>query len=157
MPKDTVVEATVIFDGKSREETKNVSFYDYLQSYSRKSGTSLPGVYMYSFALDHDSKQPSGHVNGSMFNSTILRLSTLEPPTLPATQGTSVCILKSTAFSPRPTIVVNPSQYNPEEVIYTINRTVQQTVPYSFIVTAHVESYNFLRVTHGIANVVFSS
>ena len=155
--KDTVVEATVIFDGKNREETKNISFYDYLQLYTHTTGTSLPGVYLYSFALDHDSKQPSGHANGSMFNSTILRLSTLEPPTLPATQGTSVCILKSTAFSPRPTIVVNPSQYSPEEVIYTINRTVQQTVPYSFVVTAHVESYNFLRVTHGIANVVFSS
>lgn len=155
--KDTVVEATVIFDGKNREETKSAAFYDYLQLYSHVEGAPLPGVYMYSFALDHDSKQPSGHVNGSMFNSTILRLSTLEPPTLPASQGTSVCILKSTAFSPRPTIVVDPSRYNPDEVIYTINRTVQQTLPYSFVVTAHVESYNFLRVTHGIANVVFSS
>jgi hypothetical protein len=92
-----------------------------------------------------------------MFNSTILRLSTLEPPTLPAGQGTEVCILKSTAFNPRPTIVVNPAQYNPEEVIYIINRTLTQTIPYSFTVTAHVESYNFLRVYRGIGNVVFSS
>jgi hypothetical protein len=53
--------------------------------------------------------------------------------------------------------VVNPAQYSPEEVIFTINRTLQQTIPYSFTVTAHVESYNFLRVYRGIGNVVFSS
>ena len=155
--RDTVVEATVIFDGKNREETKTVAFYDFLQLYSHVEGAPLPGVYMYSFALEHETKQPSGHANGSMFNTTLLRLSTLEPPTLPVRQGTEVCILKSTALNPRPTIVVDPSLYSPEEVIYTINRTLTQTVPYSFTVTAHVESYNFLRVTHGIANVVFSS
>jgi hypothetical protein len=155
--KDTLVEATVIFDGKNREETKTTAFYSLLQNYKHVEGAPLPGVYMYSFALNHESTQPSGHANGSMFNNTILRVSTLEPPTLPAGQGTEVCILKSTAFNPRPTIVVNPSLYNPEEVIYTINRTVQQTVPYTFTVTAHVESYNFLRVYRGIGNVVFSS
>jgi len=154
--RDTLVEATVIFDGKNREETKTMPFYSLLQNYKHVEGAPLPGVYMYSFALDHE-KQPSGHANGSMFNSTMLRLSTLEPPTLPAGQGTSVCILKSTAFNPRPTIVVDPTLYNPEEVIYTINRTLTQTVPYSFTVTAHVESYNFLRVFRGIGNVVFSS
>jgi hypothetical protein len=154
--KDNLVEATIIFDGKNREETKTVAFYSLLQNYKHVEGAPLPGVYMYSFALDHE-KQPSGHANGSMFNSTALRISTLEPPILPAGQGTEVCILKSTAFNPRPTIVVDPSQYNPEEVIYTINRTVQQTVPYSYTVTAHVESYNFLRVFRGIGNVVFSS
>jgi hypothetical protein len=155
--KDTLVEATVIFDGKNREETKTTAFYSLLQNYKHVEGAPLPGIYMYSFALHHDSIQPSGHANGSMFNKTMLRLSTLEPPTLPPGQGTAVCILKSTAFNPRPTIVVDPSQYSPEEVIYTINRTVQQTVPYSFTVTAHVESYNFLRVYRGIGNVVFSS
>jgi len=155
--KDTLVEATVIFDGKNREETKTTAFYSLLQNYKHIEGAPLPGVYMYSFALDHDSKQPSGHANGSMFNTTILRLSTLEPPQLPTANGTSVCILKSTAFNPRPTVVTNPSLYSPEEVVYTINRTLQQTVPYSFIVTAHVESYNFLRVYRGIGNVVFSS
>jgi len=155
--KDTVVEATVIFDGKNREETKTSAFYDFLQLYSHIEGAPLPGVYMYSFALEHESKQPSGHANGSMFNSTILRLSTLEPQILPVAQGASVCILKSTAFNPRPTIVIDQSIYTPDEVIHTINRTLQQTVPYSFTVTVHVESYNFLRVTHGIANVVFSS
>lgn len=155
--RDTLVEATVIFDGKNREETKTMPFYSLLQHYKHVEGAPLPGVYMYSFALDHEKQQPSGHANGSMFNSTILRLSTLEPPTLPAGQGTEVCILKSTAFNPRPTIVVNPAQYNPEEVIYIINRTLTQTIPYSFTVTAHVESYNFLRVYRGIGNVVFSS
>jgi hypothetical protein len=155
--KDTLVEGTVIFDGKNREEVKTTAFYSLLQNYKHVEGAPLPGVYMYSFALNHDSIQPSGHANGSMFNKTMLRLSTLEPPTLPVAQGTEVCILKSTAFNPRPTIVVDPSQYNPEEVIYTINRTLQQKVPYSFTVTAHVESYNFLRVYRGIGNVVFSS
>ena len=155
--KDSMVDATIIFDGANREETKSTSFYKDLQNYRHIKGSPLPGVYMYSFSLDHYSKQPSGHVNGSMFNTTLLRISTLEPPINPSANETTLCILKSTALNPRPTIVVNPAVYNPDEVLTIINKRHQDIFPYTFVVTAHVESYNFLRVYRGIANVVFSS
>lgn len=154
--KDTVVEATLVFDGTNREESKTKAFYDLLQNYKHHTGLPLPGVYSYSFALDHHTKQPSGHVNGSMFNKTILRLSTQDPPIIPGTANKSICVLKSTALNKKPTIV-SPRLHRPEDVVHIFDKSITDLRPYTYTVHVHVESYNFLRVTHGMANVVFSS
>jgi hypothetical protein len=127
---------------------------------------------MYSFSLEPHNIQPSGHLNGSMFNKTILRNSYVQPPFIPIdsdpAQVAPVCVLKSTLNSPRPTIV-NPAAigpngqllYSPQEVITIVpNSSVAnavKTLPYSFRIRAFVESYNYLRVMGGIASVVFSS
>jgi hypothetical protein len=99
---------------------------------------------------------------------TILRNTYVEPPlgsylgvTAPPNE---VCVLKSTANNPNPTIV-NPNAtdqqgnllYKPTEVVHVIRKTEANTLAYTFDVRAFVESYNFLRVMGGIANVVFSS
>jgi hypothetical protein len=153
---DTVVEATLVFDGANREDSKTKAFYDLLQNYKHHTGLPLPGVYTYSFALDHHTKQPSGHANGSMFNKTILRLSTLDPPIIQGNGGTELCVLKSTALNRNPT-VVSPANHHPDEVVHIYSKNISDTRPYTYTVTVYVESYNFLRVTHGMANVVFSS
>ena len=77
---------------------------------------------------------------------------------------TSVCVLKSTANSANPTIV-NPLArgthgqllYTPDELVTIIRKGDAQTYQYTFNVRAYTESYNFLRVLGGVANVVFSS
>jgi hypothetical protein len=163
--KDSLVDTTLIFDGANREQTKPKAFYDLLQNYKHHTGYPLEGIYTYSFALDHHTKQPSGHANGSMFNKTILRVSTQDPPItgLTGTNATT-CILKSTAFNRNPTIV-NPNLrtadgklvYSSEDVVTITTSTSPESRPYTYTVVAHVESYNFLRITRGIANVVFSS
>ena len=101
-----------------------------------------------------------------MFNKTILRNSYVQPPTVSPNSVTTVCILKSTAFNPNPTVVLNPNivdpktlkpLYNPEDLVTIITKSNAATLEYSYNVRAFVESYNFLRVMGGIANVVFSS
>lgn len=164
--RDTLLESTLVIDGKDRFSTKQNEFFKHIQNYRHHGGTTvteLPGIYTYSFALEHDKGQPSGHINGSQFNKTILRNTYVEPP-LASYLGVSsppneVCILKSTANNPNPTIVGPGSiaNYSPNELIHVIRKTEANTLAYTFHVRAFVESYNFLRVMGGIANVVFSS
>ena len=169
--RDILVESAIIIDGKERFSTKQAEFFKHIQNYRHHDGTTileLPGIYTYSFALEHDKGQPSGHINGSQFNKTILRNTYVEPP-LSSYLGVSsvpneVCILKSTAGSPNPTLV-NPNAvdqngkplYSSNEIVRVIRKTESNTHAYTFHVRAFVESYNFLRVMGGIANVVFSS
>uniref|UniRef100_A0A6C0JYI3 Major capsid protein N-terminal domain-containing protein n=1 Tax=viral metagenome TaxID=1070528 RepID=A0A6C0JYI3_9ZZZZ len=169
--RDILLESAIILDGKERFNTKQVEFFSHIQNYRHNTGTTiteLAGMYMYSFALDHDKGQPSGHINGSQFNKTILRNTYVEPP-LGFMVGmnappNNVCVLKSTANNPNPT-VVNPAAvdkqgnrlYAANDVVYIVQKTSGNTLAYTYNVRAFVESYNFLRVMSGIANVVFSS
>ena len=167
--RDILLESTIILDGKERFSTKGTDFFSQMQPYRHHTGkalTTIPGIYSYSFSLDHGTHQPSGHLNGSMFNKTILRNSYVQPPTVSPNSVSTVCILKSTAFSPNPTVILNPNitdpktgkpLYNTEDLVTIITKSSAATLQYSYNVRAFVESYNFLRVMGGTANVVFSS
>ena len=168
--KEVVLESNIILDGKERFFPKQGRFFTDLQNYRHHTGksvTTIPGIYSYSFALDNHTTQPSGHINGSRFNKTILRNTYVQPPlTVAPTTITSVCVLKSTAGNPNPTVVLNPNAidtltgkplYNPDQLLTIIRKGDAQTLQYSFNVRAYTESYNFLRVLGGIGNVMFSS
>ena len=165
--RDILLESSVILDGKERFGYKQTPFFNQLQQYRHHTGrsTDLPGIYSYSFALDHHTTQPSGQLNGSQFNKTILRNTYVQPAyTTSAQAPTVVCILKSTAGNPNPT-VVNPNAlgtngkplYSPSDLVTVVNKANTQTFAYTYITNVYVESYNFLRVLGGVANVVFSS
>lgn len=168
-PRDILVESTVVLDGKERFGVKQVEFFSNVQNYRHNEGNTIvdmPGIYMYSFALDHDKGQPSGHINGSQFNKTLLRNTYVQPAYSLTTTSNQVCVLKSTAGNPNPT-VVNPNAvdafgnllYSPDEVVSVITKTSSNgnVFAYTYNVRAYVESYNFVRVIGGLANVVFSS
>jgi hypothetical protein len=164
---DILIDGVVVFDGAERFNTKTFDFFRYLENYRHSNGnvSGLPGIYIYSFALEHDSPQPTGHVNGSMFNKTILRL-TLQDPPIVSTDVSIIddCVLKSTALSALPVSVsantpgdVVGRGLRTDQVIRTVTKPADAVRPYTYTVTVYVESYNFLRITRGIANVVFSS
>lgn len=165
--RDILLESTIILDGKERFGAKQTEFFSLLQNYRHQDGRTvvdLPGIYTYSFALDHNTKQPSGHLNGSMFNKTILRNTYIEPPAATSPGVVRVCVLKDTANSPNPTIVNSLATdrfgkllYTPNEIVNIIRKGDGQTFLYTYNVRAYIESYNFLRVLGGVANVVFSS
>jgi hypothetical protein len=169
-PKYPMTDALILFDGKERFQTKPVSYFSLLQMYRHSTGTGIdiPGVYMYSFALDNDAYQPSGAANGSMFNKIILRTSLQQPlpqsvaPSTPG-GGTStssvVCILKSTALSGNPTIVP-PGQinlYTPDQLLTVVQTNDNIIFQYTYHMATYVESINFLRIVSGLANLVFAS
>ena len=145
--------------------------------YRHQTGNPIPGIYEYSFALDNNPNQPSGSLNGSMFNKTILRNTYILPPYSSAAQGINpatgqpigtICVLKSTASSPNP-VIVNPNAtdaygrliYKPNELVAILNKNMisggSQPFQYTYTTRVYVQSYNFLRIIGGISNVVFSS
>jgi hypothetical protein len=161
--RDILLESSIIIDGKERFGIKQTEFFSNIQNYRHHTGLSskdIPGIYTYSFALEHNNQQPTGHINGSQFNKTILRNTYVQPPLASAygvaTTPSETCVLKTTANSPNPT-QVDPLRYNANEVVRIVRKTEANTLVYSYNVRAYVESYNFLRVMGGIANVVFSS
>jgi hypothetical protein len=154
--QNIIVDANIILDGAQRFGTKTYDFFQYLQNYKHQTGLPLQGISTYSFALDH-TNQPSGHLNGSMFNKTILRLNLQLPPFTTQPTSSSACIIKSTVLSNNPITVQSARNFSPEQVINTVTKPALQVYQYTYNIRAYVESYNFLRITRGIANVVFSS
>ena len=161
-PKYPVVDGVLLFDGKERLQTKPVPYFSLLQQYKHTTGnsTALTGIYMYSFSLDNDQYQPSGAVNGSMFNKINLRVSLQQPiPQSTATPSSIVCVLKSTVFSPNP-VVIPPGQislYDSSELVSVVRSNDNVTFVFTYNVGAYVESINFLRIVSGLGNLVFAS
>jgi hypothetical protein len=175
--RDPLIEATLLLDGKERFSTKQTLFFSGIQMYRHQTGDPKQCVYEYSFALNSDEIQPSGHINGSMFNKTILRNTFLLPPYAAGVEdgsgsgnGTNqpvqVCVLKSTATSANPVIIPDVTVrdqygkllYGPEDVVTVIRKSATDaTYKYTYTVRAYVQSYNFLRILGGLGNVVFSS
>jgi len=165
--RDVLLESSIIIDGKERFNYKQTEFFNHIQNYRHHDGLSvidIPGIYSYSFALEHNNKcQPSGHINGSQFNKTILRNTYVQPPLASVfgivSPSNEVCILKSTANNANPVIVPldRVGNYTPDQLVHVIRKTPATTLAYTYNVRAFVESYNFLRVMGGVANVVFSS
>jgi hypothetical protein len=151
-------EATVIFDGKERFKTKPESFFHYLQFWKHGSGSTdlLPGINLYSFALNHNQDQPSGAANGSMFNKTLLRYTLQVPPVSDsAPPPTERCVFKNTLFGTP--ITANPATSSPNDVVHIIESNQDNIFEYKYQGNIYVESFNFVRILQGLANVVFTS
>jgi hypothetical protein len=162
-PKDTIADAVLLLDGKERFQTKPTSYFSLLQMYRHTTGDipNIPGVYMYSFALDHDQYQPSGALNGSACNKAVLRLNMQQPlPAALAAANTSVvCVLKSTVFNQVP-VIIPPGQlslYDPSEVVSVVQTNDNVIFNYTYNASVYVESINFLRIVSGLGNLVFAS
>lgn len=170
-PRDSIIDGLLLFDGKERIQTKPLPFFSLHQMYRHVTGMTpdLPGVYMYSFALDHAHYQPSGAVNGSMFNKIILRLTLQQPiaSSVTASTSTTVCVLTSTLFSPNPTVIPaanltlrTPSGallYPPGTVTTVVQTNDNVIFTFTYNVGVYVESINFLRIVSGLGNLVFAS
>jgi len=172
--QDILVEGNLVFDGKDRFSTKNYDFFRNIQNYQFSKGNTeqMPGIYLYSFAIDPNTiTQPSGTVNASMFNKTYFNYNLLVPPvqSTSLTTQASLAVLRDSVFSPNPGPGVNPAStvspapgvpplVNPADVVVlysTPTNLDQQYQGYNSMV--YIESYNFLKVTNGQANVVFTT
>jgi hypothetical protein len=165
-PRDPMVDGVLMFDAKERFQTKPLPYFSLLQMYRHTTGEApgLAGLYMYSFALDHDQYQPSGAANGSLFNKVTLRL-TLQQPLPQASTATGapttniVCVLKSTVFSPNPTIIPagNVGLYDPNELVTVVQGNDNVIFVYTYTVGVYVEAINFFRIVSGLGNLVFAN
>jgi hypothetical protein len=169
-PRNALIDGVLLFDGKERIQTKPLPFFSLLQMYRYITGQvpDLPGVYLYSFALDHSGYQPSGAVNGSMFNKIILRLTLQQPlPESTSTNNTTVCVLTSTLFSQNPTVIPAANLtltdaagrllYPPGSVTTVVQTNDNIIFTFTYTVGVYVEAINFLRIVSGLGNLVFAS
>lgn len=168
--KDILIDTTILLDAKERFKTKNAPYFSLIQNYKHSSSASslLPGMYTYSFALDHNLLQPSGAINASQFNKVLLRMTLIQPVPVAITnpnQVTSLCYYKNTVFNPNPTLVPqNPDgsivaglALSPADTITLVSRGKENVIyGYTYTVTAYVESINVLRIVSGLANLVFA-
>jgi hypothetical protein len=164
-PRDPVIDGVILLDGKERFTVKPASYFSLIQMYKHTTGEApnLPGVYQYSFALNNDLYQPSGALNASMFNKTILRL-TLQQP-VPTAMGVASQrvenVLKSSLFGPNPVIIPQAQcpLFTPDQLVTVVVNTNGDNVifSYTYNVGVYVESINFLRITSGLANFVFAN
>jgi len=162
-PQDPVIDGVLLLDGKERFMTKPFTYFDQLQMYKHTTGEpiTIPGMHMYSFALEHATYQPSGALNGSMFNKVILRLSLQQPLPLSLAQASTsiVWVLKSTVFSQNPTIIPanQVSLYDPSEIVRVVQTNDNVIFVFTYNVGVYVESINFFRIVSGTGNLVFAS
>jgi hypothetical protein len=165
-PRDALIDGVLLFDAKERFQTKPLPYFSLLQMYRHTTGDTpgLPGIYMYSFALDHDQYQPSGAANGSLLNKVILRLTLQQPlPQSSVTTGAStttiVCVLKSTLFNQTPTIIPpgDVGLYNPGDLVTVVQGNDNVIFVYTYTVGVYVEAINFLRIVSGLGNLVFAN
>ena len=170
-PKNALIDGVLLFDGKERIQTKPLPFFSLLQMYRFATGQTpeLPGVYMYSFALDHSSYQPSGAANGSMFNKIVLRLTLQQPlpESFSTNTSTTVTVLTSTLFSPNPTVIpcanltlldsTGKLLYPPGTTTEVVQTNDNIIFIFTYTVGVYVESTNFFRIVSGLGNLVFAS
>jgi hypothetical protein len=174
-PRDPIIDGVLLIDGKERFTPKSFPFFSLQQMYKYATGqiTDLPGVYQYSFALDHDQYQPSGAINGSMFNKIILRVTLQTPLPLSVTSDNApstsvVCVLTSSLFSSSLTIVPPESAnlidartgkplYPPGTLTTVVQSNNNVIFTFTYNVGVYVESVNFLRIVSGLGNLVFAS
>ena len=172
--QDIMVEGNLVFDGKDRFPTKNVNFFREIQNYKFSKGDSeqMPGIYLYSFALDPNTiTQPSGTVNASLFNKTYFNYTLLVPPVQATTltHQASLAVLKETVFNSNPGPGINVAStispapgvaplVNPADVVVLYSTPTNLDLQFQgYNSTVYIESYNFLKVTNGQANVVFTT
>jgi hypothetical protein len=171
--QDILVEGNLIFDGKDRFTTKNMNFFRDIQNYRFSPGPcrDLPGIYLYSFALDPNSiTQPSGTVNASMFNKTTFRYTLLVPPTVATSTTTqnALCVTKDSVNSTIQVPVPVGSTESPAPGVAPLIQPGNTITVYStptnlyvqfqgYNTNVYIESYNFVKVMNGQANVVFTT
>jgi hypothetical protein len=73
--------------------------------------------------------------------------------------STVVCVLKSTVFSPNPTIIPagQTGLYDPSEIVSVVQTNDNVIFTFTYNVGVYVEAINFLRIVSGLGNLVFAS
>ena len=171
-PRDPITNGQLLLDGKERFSVKPTPYFSLLQMYKHTTGNTpqIPGVYMYSFALNNDLYQPSGAINGSLFNKVILRL-TMQQPLVTAVGTASqqtLFAITSTVNGPSPVYItaaqcalrdpVTGLPLYPDVTPVVVNTNGDNSIfAYTYNLGVYVESINFLRIVSGLANFVFAN
>lgn len=69
----------MLYDGMSRENTKESDFFNQIQIHKHHTNEVDPGVYMYSYSLEPEKYQPSGYCNMNLFKRIQYKINLNQP------------------------------------------------------------------------------
>ena len=77
----TVTTAKLVLNGQDRMKAQSGKYYNQVQAYQHHSGSPMPGIYSYSFALKPEEHQPTGtcnfsRIDNAQFNVDVANFST---------------------------------------------------------------------------------
>jgi hypothetical protein len=83
----------VLLDGSYRENIQPAGVFNYIEKYTRTTGSAPEGLYCYNFSIHSNNAdlQPSGAINMSRFNQIELEFTTIIPPLDPLAQSLTIC------------------------------------------------------------------
>jgi len=137
--RDILQTLAIVLDGSYRENTQVRGIYDYIEKYTRTSGSAPDGLYCYQFCLDTDPAryQPSGAMNVSNFRVIEFEFTTYLPTI-------------DTANSPF-TIFCN-AEGNP----IGISKQNWKLYNYNYNLVVHEERYNILSIIGGNTGLLYA-
>lgn len=91
--KQILVAMGILLDGSYRENIQAAGIYDFIEKYTRTTGSAPNGLYCYNFSLHSNNSdlQPSGAINMNRFNQIELEFTTIVPPLDPLAQSLNIC------------------------------------------------------------------
>jgi hypothetical protein len=91
--KNILIGMGILLDGNYRENVQPAGVYNYIEKYTRTSGSGIDGLYVYNFCLNSSNLtlQPSGAMNMSRYSNIELEIITITPPVDPNAQSLAIC------------------------------------------------------------------
>ena len=139
---NVLLSASLIFDGNSREDEKDNTFFDGLQQFRYSTQTRSRCIYVYSFALTPEEFQPSGTCNFSRINKSVLQVQLRRLPS----DNVSSSRMDNIAN------IIAGTGCNGELSERATNRSLTEFTLYLYGL-----NYNIFRIMSGIGSIAFAS
>jgi hypothetical protein len=138
--KNILITMGILLDGIYRENIQPAGVYNYIEKYTRASGSGINGVYLYNFCLNSSNLelQPSGAMNMSRFNNIELETVTITPPVDPNAQSLVIC---------------DPQSGN----VIGINKPTWRIYDYNYNLVVYEERYNVVNFIGGNCGLLYAT
>ena len=138
--KNILITMGILLDGIYRENIQPAGVYNYIEKYTRASGSGINGVYLYNFCINSSNLdlQPSGAMNMSRFNNIELETVTITPPVDPNAQSLVIC---------------DPQSGN----VIGINKPTWRIYDYNYNLVVYEERYNVVNFIGGNCGLLYAT
>jgi hypothetical protein len=138
--KNILVSMGILLDGIYRENQQPAGVYNYIEKYTRTSGSGINGLYLYNFCMNSSNLelQPSGAMNMNRFTNIELETVTITPPVDPNAQSLVIC---------------DPQSGN----IVGINKPTWRIYDYNFNMIIYEERYNVINFVGGNCGLLYAT
>jgi hypothetical protein len=138
--KNILVTMGILLDGIYRENQQPAGIYNYIEKYTRTTGSGKDGLYVYNFCMNSSNLdlQPSGAMNMSRFTNIELETVTITPPIDPNAQSLVIC---------------DPQSGN----VVGINKPTWRIYDYYYNMVLFEERYNVVNFIGGNCGLLYAS